>query len=149
MAHDKHPTPVVVRENGLGPYQQTVIVGKHRLIADEPISMGGEDAGPAPFDFLLASLGACTSITLRMYAQRKNYPLEGVSIELTHDRIEADGHGKVDRISRTITLEGDLTREQRAGLLAIANNCPMYRTLRSDIRLESLLAHDRVTEPAR
>ncbi len=104
------------------------------------MSLGGNDAGPEPFDFLLASLGACTSITLRMYADRKKLPLTGISVELAHDRIDVEGHGKVDRISRTITLQGDLTSEQRSGLLAIANKCPMYRTLQSDIRIESVLA---------
>lgn len=143
MAQDKHHHPVVVSENGLGPYQQAIHVGRHRLLADEPVAMGGTDAGPAPFDFLLASLGACTSITLRMYAERKKIPLTGVSVELAHDRIEVEGRGKVDRISRTITLDGDLTTEQRSGLLAIAKKCPMYRTLQSDIRIDSVLAAGR------
>lgn len=138
--HDKHDKPVVVSESGQGPYQQSIRVGKHHLIADEPVAMGGADTGPAPFDFLLASLGSCTSITLRMYADRKKLPLTGISVELAHDRIDVEGHGKVDRISRTITLQGDLTPEQRSSLLAIANKCPMYRTLQSDIRIESVLA---------
>jgi putative redox protein len=139
MAQENHD-PVVVSENGQGPYQQTVRVGKHCLIADEPVAMGGNDAGPAPFDFLLASLGSCTSITLRMYAERKELPLAGVSVELTHDRVDVEGGGKIDRISRLIRLDGDLTPEQRSRLLAIANKCPMYRCLQSDIRIDSLLA---------
>ncbi|MEF8751466.1 MAG: OsmC family protein [Candidatus Accumulibacter necessarius] len=139
MAQEKHD-PVIVSENGQGPYQQTVRVGKHSLIADEPVAMGGNDAGPAPFDFLLASLGSCTSITLRMYAERKELPLVGVSVELTHDRVDVEGGGKIDRISRLIRLDGDLTPEQRSRLLAIANKCPMYRSLQSDIRIHSLLA---------
>ncbi len=140
MPKDTHHNPVVVSENGLGPYQQTIRVGQHRLIADEPVAMGGTDAGPAPFDFLLASLGACTSITLRMYAERKQLPLVGVSVELLHDRIAAKGGGKVDHISRKITLHGDLTPEQRSSLLTIANKCPMYRSLQSDLRIDSVLA---------
>ncbi len=140
MPKDTHHNPVVVSENGLGPYQQTIRVGKHSLIADEPVAMGGADAGPAPFDFLLASLGACTSITLRMYAERKQLPLLEVSVELLHDRIEVEGHGKVDHISRKITLIGDLSVEQRSRLLAIANKCPMYRSLQSDLRIDSVLA---------
>ncbi len=147
MPQDKHHHPVVVSENGLGPYQQTVRVGKHTLTADEPIAMGGTDAGPAPFDFLLASLGACTSITLRMYAERKKLPLTGVSVELTHAKLEVEGHGKVDRISRMITLVGDLTAEQRSRLLAIANKCPMYRVLRSDIHIDSTLGNCRSAGP--
>jgi len=144
MAQDKHQHTVIVSENGLGPYQQTVRLGKHSLIADEPVALGGEDAGPEPFDLLLASLGACTSITLRMYAERKRLPLTGVSVELTHDRVDVEGHGhghgQQDRISRTIRLEGDLTAEQRNSLLAIANKCPMHRTLRSATRIDSRLA---------
>ena len=140
MAHKNHPGPVVVSENGLGPYQQTVRVGKHSLIADEPVALGGEDAGPAPFDLLLASLGACTSITLRMYAQRKQLALTRVSVELTHEKVALEGGGKAERIARTIRLEGDLTPEQRSALLAIANKCPMYRTLNSDLQIDSVLS---------
>ena len=146
MAQDKHP--VVVSENGLGPYQRTVHVGRHTLVADEPLSLGGNDAGPEPMDFLLASLGACTSITLRMYAERKQLPLTGIRVELLHDRVDSEKHGKVDRIVRMITLEGELTAAQRAGLLAIANKCPMYRTLQSDLRIDSSLADRSAPETA-
>jgi len=146
MAQDKHP--VVVSENGLGPYQRTVHVGRHTLLADEPVSLGGNDAGPEPFDFLLASLGACTSITLRMYAERKQLPLTGIRVELLHDQVDSEKQGTVDRIVRTITLEGELTATQRAGLLAIANKCPMYRTLQSDLRIDSSLADRRAAETA-
>ena len=136
-----HDTPSIltVSENGLGCYQQTVSNGRHTLIADEPQAMGGDDAGPAPFDFLLAALGSCTSITLRMYAQRKQLPLTHVSVALSHEKIDVDGQ-RVDRIERHITLTGDLSDEQRARLLEIANKCPMYRTLQSDIRIDSHLA---------
>ena len=139
MAQGKRDNPVVVTENGRRLYQQNVRIGKHQLIADEPADLGGTDAGPAPFDLLLASLGACTSITLRMYADRKKLPLTGVSVALTHDNVERQGH-KVDRISRIIALQGDLTTEQRDRLLTIANKCPMYRTLQSAIVIESGLA---------
>ena len=81
---------VVVEENGHGRYQQAVIAGQHRLLADEPVSLGGEDAGPAPFDFLMAGLGACTSMTLRMYAERKGLPLTQVSVSLSHDKVTLD-----------------------------------------------------------
>ena len=136
-----HDTPSVltVSENGRGPYQQNVSAGRHTLIADEPQAMGGDDAGLAPFDFLLAALGSCTSITLRMYAQRKNLPLTHVSVALTHEKIDVDGR-KVDRIERNITLIGELSVEQRERLLEIANKCPMYRTLQSDITIDSRLA---------
>src|SRR5574343_428055 len=110
---------VVVSENGLGRYQQAVQAGQHALIADEPVSVGGADAGPAPFDFIMSGLGACTSMTLRMYAERKALPLKRGSVALSHDKIEVDGAMR-DRISRKITLEGVLTDEQRQRLLVIA-----------------------------
>lgn len=136
-----HDTPplVTVSENGRGRYQQTVSDGRHTLIADEPLAAGGDDAGPTPYDLLLAALGSCTSITLRMYAQRKNLALTHVSVALSHEKIDVDGQ-RVDRIERRITLAGDLSDEQRERLLEIANKCPMYRTLQSDIRIDSSLA---------
>jgi len=136
--HDS-PTTLTVSENGLGRYQQTINSGRHTLIADEPLAADGDDAGLAPFDFLLAALGSCTAITLRMYAERKDLPLTHVSVALTHEKTDVDGL-RVDRIERIITLEGDLTLEQRARLLEIANKCPMYRTLQSDIKIDSRVA---------
>lgn len=133
---------VVVGENGLGPYQQTVRLGRHTLVADEPVAMGGADAGPEPMALLLAALGACTSITLRMYAEHKQWPLAAVRVELSHDKVGGKGGGKVDRISRMITLEGELSAEQRSRLLTIANKCPMHRTLQSETRIESRLSED-------
>ena len=133
------PGIVTVSENGQGPYQQQVSAGRHTLIADEPLAAGGDDAGPTPYDLLLAALGSCTSITLRMYAQRKNLALTHVSVALSHEKIDVDDQ-RVDRIERRITLAGDLSDEQRERLLEIANKCPMYRTLQSDIRIDSLLA---------
>ena len=137
--HDS-PTTLTVSENGRGPYQQSVSAGRHTLIADEPQSMGGDDAGLAPFDFLLAALGSCTSITLRMYAKRKKLALTHVSVALSHEKIDVDGQ-KVDRIERNITLIGELSVEQRERLLEIANKCPMYRTLQSDIKIDSRIAN--------
>ncbi|NJD25552.1 MAG: OsmC family protein [Betaproteobacteria bacterium] len=130
---------VVVQENGQGRYQQEVLAGQHRLLADEPVSVGGADAGPAPFDYLMAALGACTSMTLRMYAERKGLPLRGISVGLTHDRIDADG-GKRDRIVRTITLDGDLAPEVRARMLEIANRCPVHRALSHPLVIATRLA---------
>lgn len=130
---------VVVTENGLGRYQQAVIAGEHRLVADEPASMGGGDAGPAPFDFLMAGLGACTSMTLRMYAERKALPLENVHVELSHRKTEVDGVQR-DCIERKITLAGALTAEQRQRLLEIANKCPVHRALSQSMILECALA---------
>ena len=129
---------VVVAENTEGRYQQGVTIGQHQLIADEPVSLGGADAGPAPFDFVMAGLGACTSITLRMYAERKGIALTHVSVALSHEKIEVNGVSR-DRIERTITLEGVLTTEQRQRMLEIANKCPVHRALSSSFVIESAL----------
>ena len=131
---------VVVAENGQGRYQQQVQAGEHILLADEPESMGGSDAGPAPFDFVMAGLGACTSMTLRMYAERKNLALTHVSVTLNHDKTEVDGV-KHDRISRQITLEGELSFAERQRLLEIANKCPVHRALSQSFVIESQLAN--------
>lgn len=139
MAQHTQEQPVVVCESGRGPYQQTLLAGKHRLVADEPVALGGADSGPAPIDLLLGSLGACTSITLRMYADRKRIPLTGIRVELSHCTTEADGHRRGERIARRITLHGDLTEEQRKSLLAIANKCPIHRLLQAEIRIVSEL----------
>lgn len=129
---------VVVRENGEGRYQQEVIAGQHRLLADEPVDMGGNDSGPAPFDFVMAGLGACTSMTLRMYAERKGLALQRVNVELTHHKVEVDGI-KRDCIERHITLDGELTPEQRQRLLEIANKCPVHRALSQSFLLDCKL----------
>lgn len=130
---------VVVAENGQGRYQQAVLVGQHRLIADEPASIGGADAGPAPFDFLMSGLGACTSMTLRMYAERKGLPLTRISVALRHDKIDIDGVAR-DRITREITLEGELLPEHRRRLLEIANRCPVHRSLSHSMTLDCALS---------
>lgn len=129
---------VIVRENGLGRYQQEIIAGEHRFIGDEPPALGGTDAGPAPFDYLLAALGACTSITLRMYAERKGLPLTHVNVELRHDRIEVDGQPR-ERIQRAIRLSGDLDETQRQRMLEIAARCPIARTLSQPLLIENSL----------
>ena len=130
---------VVVRENGLGRYQQEVIAGQHSLLADEPVDMGGNDAGPAPFEFLMAGLGACTSMTLRMYAERKGLALRNIKVELAHAKVEIDGAAR-DCIRRNITLDGDLSLEQRQRLLEIANKCPVHRALSQSFQLDCELA---------
>lgn len=129
---------VIVAENGQGRYQQEVRVGQHRLLADEPLSVGGGDAGPAPFDFLMAGLGACTSMTLRMYAERKELPLTGIKVTLSHEKIEVDGKPR-DRIKREIALEGELSDSQRQRLLEIAGKCPVHRALSQSMLLECAL----------
>lgn len=120
-------------------YKVRARTSSHVIVADEPESLGGTDLGPAPYELLLSSLGACTAITLRMYAERKSLPLESLQVELTHEKVlrkdiadstdERPGDTKVDRITRTIRLGGPLTDEQRAKLLEIAGKCPVHQTL--------------------
>ena len=137
---------VLVRETGDG-YTNEVYSGTHRLLADEPVNAGGNDRGPDPYKLLLAALGACTSMTLRMYAQHKNLPLTGVSVKLRHAKIHAEDcedcetkAGRLDQIERTISVQGDLDDAQRQRLLEIAEKCPVHRTLQSEIRILSQLA---------
>lgn len=130
---------VVVTENGLGRYQLGITAGQHRLIADEPESLGGADAGPAPFDFVMAGLGACTTITLRMYAERKGMALRQVHVALRHDKVDVDGVRR-DRITRSLTLDGDLNEAERQRLLEIANKCPVHKALSQSMLLDCALA---------
>jgi len=137
---------VRVAERGDGKFTQVVLDGRHELVADEPRSHGGDDRGPSPYELLLAALGACTSMTLRMYADRKEWPLEGVSVDLRHDRIHAEDcadceteKGKIDRIERRVTLMGDLDDDQRQRLLEMADRCPVHRTLEGEIDLQTRL----------
>jgi uncharacterized OsmC-like protein len=134
---------VVVRASGAG-FAQEIHAGRHLLLADEPASAGGADTGPSPYDFLLAALGACTSMTVGMYARRKAWPLEEVTVQLRYSKIHANDcadcetkEGILDRIERDIRLTGPLTDEQRSKLLEIANKCPVHRTLTSEIDIET------------
>src|SRR5262249_1011348 len=131
---------VLVAETGNGKFEQSVVAGKHRYLADEPTSVGGNGTGPSPYEYLPAALGACTSMTIRLYADLKKLPLKRVAVHLKHDKIHAvdcenceTKEGKIDRIDREITLEGELTAEQRAKLMEIADKCPVHRTLHSAI----------------
>jgi putative redox protein len=138
----EEPRVVVVRETRNSKFQQTVSIGPHRLLADEPVAAGGQDTGPGPYDFLLAGLGACTSMTMRLYADRKALPLDRVTVRLNHSRIHAEDcaecetrTGMLDQIDRTIGMEGALDAEQRQKLMEIADKCPVHRTLTSEIRI--------------
>jgi putative redox protein len=141
------PGRVVVRETREGKFTQLVAAGRHVVRADEPVAAGGLDSGMSPYDLLLAGLGACTSMTLRMYADSKGVPLERVAVELKHDKIHAvdcaeceTKEGRIDRIERVIRLEGTLDAAQRARLLEIANKCPVHRSLTSEITIPTRLA---------
>lgn len=138
---------VTVSETGDGKFSQSIAVGKHRLKADEPPEVGGRGSGPTPYDLLLAALGACTSMTLRMYAEHKQLPLERVTVRLRHDKIHASDcaecetrTGKIDHIAREIEIHGALDGAQRARLLEIADKCPVHRTLHSEVRVDTRLA---------
>jgi uncharacterized OsmC-like protein/fermentation-respiration switch protein FrsA (DUF1100 family) len=136
------PRQVVVQETRKSKFNQTISVGPHRLIADEPVAASGEDAGPGPYDFLLAGLGACTSMTMRLYADRKSLPLDRITVTLKHSKIYAKDcaecetrDGMLDQIERDIAMVGALDPEQRKKLMEIADKCPVHRTLTSEIRI--------------
>lgn len=138
------PPDVVVRGKA-HEFLQEVVAGKHHFRADEPVSYGGGDAAPGPYDYLLAALGVCTSMTIGMYARRKQIPLDHITVSLRHARIHARDceecetkQGMLDRIDVAIELTGPLTAEQHTSLMAIAARCPVHRTLKSeiDIRLQ-------------
>jgi putative redox protein len=127
-------------------FAQQIVAGPHHLAADEPADFGGTGTGPTPYDMLLAGLGACTSMTLRLYADAKKIPLEGVSVRLRHGKVYAADcatcdlkAGKIDRIEREIELHGPLTVEQRLRLMEIADRCPVHRTLTAGIEVVSRL----------
>ena len=134
---------MTVTEAGTGTYTQQITAGNHQLVADEPRPIG-DDAGPTPYDLLLAALGSCTSMTVRMYADRKGWPVEGVRVTLRHSRIHAKDCadcettvGWIDQIDRDIELTGDLDESQRQRLLQIAERCPVHQTLKSEVRIST------------
>ncbi|RPJ76555.1 MAG: OsmC family protein [Desulfobacteraceae bacterium] len=136
----------IAARTGPGGFLTEIQVNRHSLVADEPAAVGGTDQGPTPFDLLVAALGACTSMTLRMYADRKGWPLEAASVRLTHAKIHASDcesceikEGMLDRIEREIEIEGPLDDEQRQRLLQIADRCPVHRTLTSEVEIKTRL----------
>jgi len=145
-------TPAAADDNrvvaSIGPkgFYTEIVAGTHRMVADEPVAVGGTDAGPTPYDLLVAGLGACTTMTLRMYADRKKWPLESVKVHLRHRKIHAKDcreceseSGYVDRIDRELELVGPLTPEQRRRMMEIADKCPVHKTLHSEIRVVTRL----------
>ena len=145
-AQQSNNAPDVVVNGSVRDFRQEVDVRKHHLTADEPVSAGGGDAGPDPYDYLLTALGVCTSMTIGLYARRKQIPLENITVSLRHSRIYAKDcqecetkDGMLDRIEVEVELTGQLSKEQHAKLLEVAEKCPVHRTLTSeiDIRMRS------------
>lgn len=133
---------VVVSERDTGRFAQVVSAGRHQFVMDEPLSVGGDDQGPTPYDMLNAALGACTAMTVRMYARRKQWPLTSVRVALVHDKVHATDcedcesrEGRVDQIVRVVELQGELDEAQRARLIEIADRCPVHQTLHSEVNI--------------
>ena len=146
-SHDAADPRIVTVHGSASGFAQEISVGRHRLAGDEPASAGGTDTGPNPYDLLLAALGSCTSMTVALYARRKQWPLEAVTVRLRHSKIHAADcescetrEGRLDRIDGDVELVGPLSQEQRARLLEIANKCPVHRTLVSEIDIQTRLA---------
>jgi uncharacterized OsmC-like protein len=146
--------PPIPRHEGeltvsIGPtgYRTEILAGPHTLVSDEPVEAGGTDEGPTPYDLVLAALGACTAMTLRMYAERKGWPLEGVVVRMHHGRSHAMDEQqcenrpvRLDHIDRTLEISGPLTHEQRVRLAEIAERCPVHRTLDAGVRITTRLS---------
>ncbi|MEO5761301.1 MAG: OsmC family protein [Vicinamibacteria bacterium] len=137
---------IVVQGSAIGLAQTIEVAGVHELVGDEPVSGGGADSGPGPYDFLLTALGCCTSMTVSLYARRKQWPLESVRVTLRHAKVNASElegirtrEGLVDRIERDVQLFGSLDAEQRARLMQIADKCPVHKTLTSEIVIRTAL----------
>ena len=137
----KLPDPVVVVKGPKTGLRLNVEAGKHRLVADELPAIGGTDAGPSPYHLLLSALGACTAMTLRVYAGRKTWPLEDVEVKLTLSKVAVDpadpAKGQMDRIVREIRLSGPLDDEMRTRLMDVANKCPVHKTLSASAKIET------------
>lgn len=135
-------TRQVVVKSGTG-LSQTILAGPHRLLADEPAEAGGQDTGPTPYELLLSALGACTSMTLRLYADRKQWPLDQVTVRLEHWKVQANTRGgggaPADEIRKVVVLVGDLSSTQRDRLLDLAEKCPVHRTLAKSVRICTVL----------
>ena len=141
-AQQSNKAPDVVVRGNAGGFLQEVVSGNHNLRADEPVGVGGGDAAPGPYDYLLVALGVCTSMTVGLYARRKQWPLENITVSLRHSRIHAKDceecetkEGMLDQIDTEIELTGSLSSEQRAKLMEIAAKCPVHRTLKSEINI--------------
>jgi uncharacterized OsmC-like protein len=142
MAEQTEPS-VLVRGTAAD-FSQKIEVGRHRLAADEPVSFGGTDTGASPYDLILAALGACTSMTIGLYARKRGWPLKDITVSLRHSKIHARDcddcetkEGRIDRIEMEIHLDGTLTDEHRVKLMEIAEKCPVHQTLTSEINIKT------------
>lgn len=142
----KNPKKIVHLHLGKENYKTVMTAGRHELISDEPKRVGGNDKGPDPYDYLLMSLGSCTVITLKMYADRKNWPVDNIYVEMLHHKSHAkdckdcdDPKAKIDKIEKEIIVKGDLTGEQLERLKEISKKCPVHRTLLNDIEIETAI----------
>ena len=129
--------PVIVRERAGGKYTNDVLTSRHHLYADEPADLGSADLGPTPYEYLCAALGACTSITLRMYIERKDWSVDNVSVKVSHKKIVIGDLPPKDVFTREIMLTGDIDEKQRARIIEIANKCPVHRTLERSSDIET------------
>jgi putative redox protein len=146
---DRHDG-VMVAETGAGKFQNVITAGRHRLIADDPASVGGLDCGPSPYDYLAAALGACTSMTLRLYADHKKLPLGRISVDVSHAKSHAkdceecteserNSGGRIDRFERVISIDGEISEELHGKLAEIAGKCPVHRTLEAMARIKTVV----------
>lgn len=142
------PEGTVVARTDAGGFETDIQLGPHRITADEPESVGGSNLGPTPYDLLSASLAACTTMTLQMYAKHKQLDLQSVTVTVTHDKIHAKDcadcettGGRIDEFHRVLALEGKLTDAQQQRMLEIADRCPVHRTLHGEIKVRTELAH--------
>jgi putative redox protein len=141
-----HERKVTVTESGHGPYGQYITAGNHVIGADEPIELGGNNTGPYPYELLLSALGACTAMTIRMYAERRKLRLERVEVQLRHaQRANVQG-GLADRFERVVTLTGELSTEERQKLIEIAEKCPVSQTLQRSSMITTLSGADQPSE---
>jgi len=143
MAEQTEAPHVIVHGTAAG-FAQEIEIGSHELFADEPVSYGGTDTGASPYDLILAALGSCTSMTIGLYARKRSWPLEKITVSLTHSKIHAKDcddcetkDGRIDRIEMEIHLEGALSEEQRAKLMEIAGKCPIHQTLTHEINIRT------------
>jgi len=132
--------PVIVKERLGGIYTQDVMTTRHHLYADEPTSYGSADLGPSPYELLCASLGACTSMTLRMYVERKKWSVENIAVKVIHKKLQFSELPPKDVFTREITITGDVDEAQRARMIQIANKCPVHKTLEASSEIETLEA---------